>query len=645
MAERIIQGEAVMEPVAATGLFDTAIGWLAKICAGFGGLTLLAMMLLVVAEVLLRSLFRFPIPGTIEMVEVMLVIVLFSGMAAMELTKGHVRVTILTDKFPAVVRRGTLAMADLAAFGAVLIIAWQSLLHAQFLASSGYQSGMLKVPLWPFSAATSLFTLIFALAILINFIESLGELYRQGKGAMWWLLPGLLVNAGLYVTLFQPHLFPFELEPQAFGLIGLTVLGVLIFCGVNIGAAMAVTAVWGMSHLIDPDAGLSLIAMTSHAVASNYVWSVGPLFMMMGLFVAAAGFSRDVYRTAYAWLGHSPGGLASATISACGAFAAVVGDSLTGVVTMGTIGLPEMKKYKYDVKLATGAICAGGTVGILIPPSLGFIIYGIIVEESIGKLFMAGIVPGIILIGLMIALVNIRCRLNPELGPRGAVAPFRRKVVSLKDSFGVLFLFLIVIGGIYSGIFTPNEAGAIGAFCALAIGLGMRRMSLAGLRDAVLGSIGLAAMVFFIFIYAIALSQFLAVTQLPVTLAEYVAGLDASPYVTLSIILLTYLVLGCVMNALPVVILTLPIVFPTIKALGFDPIWFGVLLVMMVEIGQITPPIGMSVFALAGIAKDVPMYTIFRGVLPFWLVMVLTVVLVMIFPQLALFLPELMMGN
>lgn len=645
MADHIIQSEAVLTPVAETTAGDRAIGRLAKICAGFGGFTLAVMMLLVVAEVLLRTLFRFPIPGTIEMVEMMLVIVLFSGMAAMELNQGHVRVTILTDKFAPMIRRGTLAMADLAAFGAVLIIAWQSLIHAQFLASSGYQSGMLKIPLWPFSGATSVFTLIFALAILKNLWAAIGELARESKTGLVWLLPGLAINLGLYLTIFQPELLPFELEPQAFGLLGLTVLGVLIFCGVNIGAAMAVTSVWGMAYLIDSDAGLSLIAMTSHAVASNYVWSVGPLFMLMGLFVAAGGFSRDVYRTAYAWLGHSPGGLASATISACGAFAAVVGDSLTGVVTMGTIGLPEMKKYKYDTKLATGAICAGGTVGILIPPSLGFIIYGIIVEESIGKLFMAGIIPGIILVGMMIALVYIRCRLNPELGPRGPVVPIRERVVSLKDSFGVLFLFLIVIGGIYSGIFTPNEAGAIGAFAALLIGLGMKRMTWAGIKEAITGSIGLAAMVFFIFIYAIALSQFLAVTQLPVALAQYVAGLDTSPYATLSIILLTYLILGCVMNALPVVILTLPIVFPTIKALGFDAVWFGVLLVMMVEIGQITPPIGMSVFALAGIAKDVPMYTIFRGVLPFWLVMVLTVILIMIFPQIALFLPEVMMGK
>jgi tripartite ATP-independent transporter DctM subunit len=245
----------------------------------------------------------------------------------------------------------------------------------------------------------------------------------------------------------------------------------------------------------------------------------------------------------------------------------------------------------------------------------------------------------------MILSVYVRCRINPELGPRGPITPFREKLISLKDCFGVAFLFLLVIGGIYFGFFTPTEAGAIGAFGALVIGLAMGRFNFRNFSEAVISAIGLAAMIFFIFIYAIAITQFLAVTQLPILLAGYVAGLETPRYFTLCIILFSYLLLGCVMNALPVVILTLPIIYPTISALGFDSIWFGVLLVMMVEIGQITPPIGMSVFGMSGVAPDVPMYTIFRGVFPFWLVMLAVVALVILFPQLALFLPNLMMGN
>jgi tripartite ATP-independent transporter DctM subunit len=245
----------------------------------------------------------------------------------------------------------------------------------------------------------------------------------------------------------------------------------------------------------------------------------------------------------------------------------------------------------------------------------------------------------------MVASVYVRCRINPALGPRGPITPFREKLVSLKDSFGVVFLFLLVIGGIYLGFFTPTEAGAIGAFGALVLGMVMGRFKFRNFSEAVIGAIGLAAMIFFIFIYATAITQFLAVTQLPIMLADYVAGLDTPRYLTLCLILFSYLILGCVMNALPVVILTLPIIYPTVSALEFDSIWFGVLLVMMVEIGQITPPIGMSVFAMSGVAPDVPMYTIFKGVFPFWLIMVAVVALVIIFPQIGLFLPDLMMGN
>ena len=614
-------------------------------CGVIGGVTLLGMMLLIVAEVTLRSLFKKPIPGTIELVQVMLIIVLFSGMGGVALKKGHIRVDILLNKLNLQTRLLFTACSDLVTMGIVMIIAWQSFVQSLYLKSSGYLTGLLKIPTWPFAASTGIFVVVFSLGILANFLETFQELFRLEKRKCLWLLPMFILVAVLFLTAFRPEIAAIDVEFQTFGIISLLVLGILIFLGVHIGAAMAFIAFWGMAYLVSPDAGLSLIGMTSQSVASNYVWSVAPLFMLMGLLVANAGFSKDVYSTTYKWLGSSPGGLASATVAACGAFAAVVGDSLTGVVTMGTIGLPQMKSYNYDVKLATGSICAGGTVGILIPPSLGFIIYGIIVEESIGKLFMAGIIPGILLVLLMIGSINVRCRINPLLGPRGPVTSIREKKNSLKDSLGVVFLFLMVIGGIYSGIFTPTEAGAIGAFGALVIGLAMRRFSFKLFSQAVTGAIGLAAMVFFIFIYATAMTQFLAITQLPALLANYVAGLETTRYLTLCIILFSYLVLGCVMNSLPVVILTLPIIYPTIRALGFDPIWFGVLLVLMVEIGQITPPIGMSVFAMSGVAPDVPMYAIFKGVFPFWVIMLTVVALVIIFPQLALFLPNIMMGN
>jgi len=613
-------------------------------CCIVGGVTLLAMMLLIVAEVVLRSSANIVIPGTIELVKVLLVIVLFAGMAYTGLRKRHVRVSILVNKFSPVGRLATTAAADLIALGIISIISWQSFMQGEFLKVAGYQTGVLHILPWPFAIASGIFVGIFALVILVDFFETIGELGASGNKNYLWLVPGISVALVLFAMSFWPSMFPIGIGTETFGIISLLLLFTLIFLNVHIGAAMAMVTLWGMSYLVTPESGQTLLGMTSYTVASNYIWSVAPLFMLMGLIVAAAGFSRDLYNAAYKWVGHTAGGLASATVAACGGFAAVVGDSLSGVVTMGTIALPQMKAFKYSEKLATGSIAAGGTIGFLIPPSLAFIVYGILTDQSIGRLFVAGILPGILLTGAFMLSIYVRCRLNPSLGPPGPAASFREKLTSIKDSFAVAALFILVIGGIYAGFFTPNEAGAIGAFGALIIGVAMRRITFKGFTESVIGAMGLVAMLFFIFIYATSLTQFFAITKLPFALADFVATMPLPPYAILVTILVLYLVLGCVMNSLPVVILTLPIIYPTVIALNFDPIWFGVLMVLMIEIGQITPPIGMNVFCMAGVAPDVPMYNIFRGVLPFWIVMLIVTAILIAFPSISLFLPNLMMG-
>jgi len=284
-------------------------------------------------------------------------------------------------------------------------------------------------------------------------------------------------------------------------------------------------------------------------------------------------------------------------------------------------------------------------LGLVIPPSLGFIVYGLITEQSIGRLFLAGFFPGILALICLILLVSVRCRINPALGPSGPKFSLPDRIVSVKDSWPVLLMFFLVMGGIWLGFFTPTEAGAIGVFSAIVIGVALRRFNFRGFVNSLVSGMRLTSIVFFIFVYATAFTQYLTVTQLPVVLAEFVSGLALPPYAILSIIMFVYLLLGCVMNALPALILTLPIVFPTVVALGFDPIWFGVLLVILVEIGQITPPIGMSVFAMKGVAREIPMYKIFAGVLPFWLVLLVVIVILTIFPQISLFLPNIMMGG
>jgi len=309
---------------------------------------------------------------------------------------------------------------------------------------------------------------------------------------------------------------------------------------------------------------------------------------------------------------------------------------------MGTVALPEMKEYKYDPALATGAISAGGTLGILIPPSVVLVIYGILTEQSIGDLFIAGFLPGILEAIFYIMTIYILCRRNPLLGPAGPRTTLGEKLTSLKDTWMMLVLFLLVIGGIYVGIFSPTEAAGVGASGALFLSLLRRRMTWKGFNTSLMETLKTAAMIFTILISAMVFGYFLAVTRLPFELANVVGGLEVNRYVILLGILAVYIVLGCMMVPMAMIILTIPIVFPLIVEQGFDPIWFGIITVRIFEIAQITPPVGMNVFVIKGVAGDVPMGTIYRGIFPFFVADIIHLTLLILFPQIALFLPGLM---
>jgi TRAP-type C4-dicarboxylate transport system permease small subunit len=337
-----------------------------------GGIALVLMMLLISIDVSLRVFLNAPIRGIIEMVECLLIIVIFSGMPYVEILDEHIKVDVLVGKLPPVAQKTITASANLLTAGIIAIIGWQCLHQGQFLITSGYHSGILRIPQWPFALISGFFIMLFALAAFINFLESLAVLVGDRPRNYLWVMLGIFIVAGLLAVSMKPDIITMAMEESTFGIISLFVLFGLIFSRVHVGAAMALTALWGMAYLTDTESGLSLLGMVSQTVASNYVWSVAPLFMLMGVLVAASEFSRDLYNAAYKWLGHMRGGLASATLAACAAFAAVVGDSLSGVITMGTIALPEMKKFKYDIKLATGCIAVGGSLGILIPPSICF---------------------------------------------------------------------------------------------------------------------------------------------------------------------------------------------------------------------------------------------------------------------------------
>jgi len=330
-----------------------------------------------------------------------------------------------------------------------------------------------------------------------------------------------------------------------------------------------------------------------------------------------------------------------ATCLACAAFAAITGSSIAGAVTMGKVALPEMKRYKYDDKLATGCVASAGTLAILIPPSLGFILYGILTEQSIGVLFMAGILPGILLTILFIVTIMIITARHPNLGPSGPKTSLKEKVVSLKNTWPMVVLFLLVIGGIYMGIFTPTEAGAVGAFGAIVITLASRRLTTKNLLDSLRETAVTTAMVMLLFIGAFLFMRFLAISKLPFLLGGLVAGLTLSKYVILAAIIVLYIILGMFLDIMSAIMLTVPILYPAIIAMGFDPIWYGVIMVLVMEMGLVTPPVGLTVFALAGVT-DVPTGTVFRGILPFVIAMIVCVVLLTVFPEIALFIPSLM---
>ena len=430
------------------------------------------------------------------------------------------------------------------------------------------------------------------------------------------------------------------MDSETIGLIGIALLFLLLALRMHIGLALLLVGFLGYGFSMGWESAMPLLGMTPYSSGSSYMLSVIPLFVLMGQFAYVSGISRDIYKTVHCWLGHLPGGLAMATILGCAGFSAISGSSLATAATMGTVALPEMKKYGYDPSLASGSVAAGGTLGILIPPSIGFVIYGILVEESIGRLFMAGIFPGIFLAGLFVLTIYIQCRLKPSMGPKGPVRTFTEKILSLGGVWGMLLLFILVIGGIYLGIFTPTEAAGVGAFGSFLIALLKKKLNPATIVECLMSTGKTTAMIFLIIIGAELFSRFLAVTQLPMHLADFLGGLSWNRNLILLGMLVLYLILGCVMDCFAIMILTTPILFPVVQALGFDPIWYGVVMVVVLEIGLITPPVGLNVFVISGVAGDIPISRIFRGIWPFLLASVVAILCLILFPQIAMFLPS-----
>ena len=618
--------EVPMRPIARVGIY-------------IGMVALFFMVIFMVSDIFSRSILKIGLYGVKDLEQFLLVFITFIGLPWVTYTLHHVRVDLIMGKFPEWVQHVTESCTGVLGLMVWTLIAWRTTVWAVVLSATRQGAEVLEIPIWPF-------VFIAAFGVALTCIIIVAQIFRStdaaiaagGKKALWILLglalSGVLVWGSLYVEV--------PINPLIMGVLGILLLMVLLFARMPIAFAMAWIGIIGSWYFMGLDAGLGLLMTRPYFQGTFYFVVVIPFFFLMGSFCFHAAISRDLYDTCATWLGRLPGGLASATVGGCAGFAAICGDSLATAAAMGTVALPELRRHNYDNGLATACIAAGGTLGILIPPSMGFIFYSLITEVSTAVLFIAGIIPGIILAGLFILSITIRARFNPKLGPPGPQTTWKEKFASLKGTWAMLVLFLMVIGGIYMGIFTVIEAGAVGALGAFGMILVKRRFKWSTVLGALHDSTRTSGMLLVTLIGVMILGYFMGTSKLPIETADFISALPVNRYVILTLVLLVYVVLGMLMNIIPMILLTLPIFWPTIVVLGFDGVWFGVIMVIMMEMGQITPPIGMNVFVIAGVAKDIPVGTIFKGIVPFVFVEVIFLVILTIFPQIATWLPTTM---
>lgn len=430
------------------------------------------------------------------------------------------------------------------------------------------------------------------------------------------------------------------MSADTIAIIGFVVLFALMLLRVPVGMAMGLVGVSGFAWIVGWGPAFKNVGHTTMRTVTDYNFAVIPLFLLMGSFASTSGMSRELFRGANAFLGHLRGGLGIATIAACGGFAAICGSSVATAATFSRVAYPEMRQAGYPQSFATGVIAAGGTLGIMIPPSTVFAVYGLITEQDIGKLFIAGIIPGLLAVSMYMLTINLIGWAKPGFLPAGERVPWKDRFLALRDVWAVLLLFVFIIGGLYGGLFTATEAAGAGAGGAFVIGVVRRRLSRADILRSLLETTRTTAAIFTILIGALLFGYFLTVTQTPQKVTELLTGLGIGRYGILAVIMFMYLVLGCVMDSLAMIILTVPIIFPVIKQLGFDAVWFGVLIVMTVELGLIHPPVGMNIFVIKSVIDDVKISTIFYGVLPFILTDLLRLLILIMFPIIALWLPS-----
>lgn len=609
------------------------VNWLAYIAVAI-------MPVLICADVVGRLL-GTGVPGALELQENLLVLATYGLMGWIQSRDQHMSIDFVYKHM----KGGVKAWADVFVISMTLVLlgvlSWESL--QTFLTKFGTRSMELYLPLELYYWVPVFGLGLTLLVVAIQTIRRIVDVLKEGHPAS--VVLALLLTAALAYLPFWYRESDYEVSNLVLGGIAFLLLFFFLFMKMPIGWTMCTIGAMGSIAIHRTvTAALAVVGSTPYSATASYNLVALPLFVLMGCLILYSGISVDLFNSANKWIGHLPGGMGMASVAGCTGFAAVCGDSLATAVTMGSVSLPEMRNLKYDPALATGALAAGGTLGILIPPSAGFIIYGIVTEVSIGRLFMAGLVPGLLLAALFMTYIYIIAIRHPEMAPRGPQYSLSEKVRSSLGLVPILALFVLVLGCIVKGICSPTEGGAVGVAGAFFYALARRKLTKENLLASLDETAILTARIMLIMVGVGILGFFFAQSRLPFLLADFIQGLEFNKYAIFGIIVAVYVILGCMMNVIPMLMLTLPSIFPTVLAMGFDPVWFGVVSVMIMEMGQITPPVGVVVFALAGVAKGIPMETIFKGIVPFVVLMIVGVILVTAFPSLATWLPYSIMG-
>jgi tripartite ATP-independent transporter DctM subunit len=591
-------------------------------------------------DVILRYLFSNPITSAFEITEVLLIVAVFFTIAHTQNQKSHIRVDVLTSRLEA---KGSLILdfaINLLGTGLFALIVWQTISLTQFFyGRHAYHADSLQWVSWPFAAVIVFGSILMGLLYLRDLLKDVSGALKLNFSWYHWLLMLGIASVLVVLAALWAQKGLWEINLATVGFIGLITFLVFLLAGLPIWLSMLLPAFLFIGHIRGLDTALNMLGRGLYTNTGQFVWATVPFFVLMGYFCLHSRIGEDLYVLVYRWIGHIRGGLAIATTTACTGFAAIVGDSISSIATMTSVAMPQMKKYHYDDRLSTGSIAGGSIIGPIIPPSIPFIVYGVITKVSIGGLFIAGIIPGLLL-GLAFAVtVYIWCRINPNVGPAGEKTAWRPRVRSLSASGPILILFVLVIGGIYGGVFSPSEGGAMGAVGALIIGLVMRRFTWRKIWQSALDTAKLLSMLLLIVNGATLFSRFVAWCNVSGVVSDALVGLGMHGLSIVILIFFVFLILGCFVDVLTLTLVGVPIVHPIAVAQGVDPLWFALTMVLVLVIGSLTPPVGINLFTMKGMAPDIPMGRIYRGAFPFVIASIAIIALIIAVPSLVTWLP------